>query len=174
MSGPQPGAAQAGPSPDTAPDESTGDADWLSDAQVLAKFAGARHRPPCSDTLDMRVTGVDQAGGTVTLAMTGRPEWANPMGALQGGFVVAMLDEAMAVAGIVAGRMQFRVPTLELKTSYLRPCPVGPVTAQGRVVRFGRKAAFLEADLFDAEGRLVARASSTVVPTPIEGRAPRT
>jgi uncharacterized protein (TIGR00369 family) len=148
--------------------------DWLSDAEVLAKFAGARSRPPCSDTLDMRVTGVDQAAGTVTLSMTGRPEWANPMGALQGGFVVAMLDEAMAVAGIVAGRMQFRVPTLELKTSYLRPCPVGPVTAVGRVVRFGRKAAFLEADLFDAEGRLVARASSTVVPTPIEGRAPRT
>lgn len=145
-----------------------------SDAEVLAKFQNPRTRPPCSDTLDLRVLSIDQAAGKVRIAMVGRPEWCNPRGALQGGFVTAMLDEAMAIAGIVAGELAFAVPTLELKTTFLRPCDAGPVEAEGRVVRWGTKAAFLEADLFDAQGRHVARASSTIVPTPLPARHPRT
>lgn len=145
-----------------------------TDAEVLARFAGSKRRPPCSDTLGLELIGVDQAAGTVRVRMQAPPAWCNPTGALQGGFVVSLLDEAMAVAGIVAGQMDFAVPTLELKTSFLRPCPPGALEAEGRVVRWGRTVAFLEADLFDPQGRVVARASSTVVPTPLPGRAPRT
>ena len=137
-----------------------------TDAEVLAKFTQAKSRPPCSDTLGLEVLLIDQAARRVRIKMVGQDAWCNPRGALQGGFVTAMLDEAMAIAGIVAGQMAFAVPTLELKTTFLRPCPSGPVEAEGRVVKWGNKAAFLEADLFDAEGRLVARATSTVLPTP--------
>jgi uncharacterized protein (TIGR00369 family) len=144
-----------------------------SDADVLAKFANAKTRPPCSITLALQVTHIDQAAGLVRMSMIGQEAWCNPRGALQGGFVAAMLDEAMAVAGIVAGELAFAVPTLELKTTFLRPCAAGPVTAEGRIVRWGKSAAFLEADLFDHEGRHVARASSTVVPTPLPARHPR-
>ncbi len=151
-----------------------GTAPRQTDAEVLARFAGSKRRPPCSDTLGLELIGVDQAAGTVRVRMQAPPAWCNPTGALQGGFVVALLDEAMAVAGIVAGQMDFAVPTLELKTSFLRPCPPGSLEAEGRVVRWGRTVAFLEADLFDPQGRVVARASSTVVPTPLPGRAPRT
>jgi hypothetical protein len=45
-----------------------------------------------------------------------------------------MLDEAMAIAGIVAGQMAFAVPTLELKTTFLRPCPAGPGPCPGRAL----------------------------------------
>lgn len=144
-----------------------------TDAEVLAKFQNAKSRPPCSETLGLVVTAIDQAKGSVRIEMVGQPAWCNPRGALQGGFVTAMLDEAMAIAGIVAGEMAFAVPTLELKTTFLRPCPAGKVEAIGRVVRWGKKAAFLEADLFDSDGKLVARASSTVVPTPLPARHPR-
>ncbi len=144
-----------------------------TDAEVLAKFANTKTRPPCSDTLSLELIHVDQAKGLVRLKMLGLAHWCNPRGALQGGFVTAMLDEAMAIAGIVAGEMAFAVPTLELKTTFLRPCPAGPVEAEGRVVRWGRSAAFLEADLYDSEGRHVARASSTVIPIPLPARHPR-
>jgi uncharacterized protein (TIGR00369 family) len=144
-----------------------------SDEEVLAKFANAKTRPPCSDTLGLELISVDQAKGRVRLKMVGLPIWCNPRGALQGGFVTAMLDEAMAIAGIVAGEMAYAVPTLELKTTFLRPCPAGPVEAEGRVVRWGKSAAFLEADLYDSEGRHVARASSTVLPVPLPARHPR-
>jgi uncharacterized protein (TIGR00369 family) len=144
-----------------------------TDAEVLAKFTNAKTRPPCSDTLSLEVIHIDQGNATVRLKMVGKPEWCNPRGALQGGFVTAMLDEAMAVAGIVAGELAFAVPTLELKVTFLRPCPAGPVEAQGRVVRWGKSAAFLEADLYDCEGRHVARASSSVLPVPLPTRHPR-
>jgi uncharacterized protein (TIGR00369 family) len=137
----------------------------FSDAEVLAKFAGARNRPPCSDTLGLELLGVDQAAQTAQMAFMALETWCNPRGGIQGGFVTAFLDEAMAVTGITAGGLAFLVPTLELKVSFLRPCPPGKLTAQGRVVRWGRTVAYLEADLFDAEGRMVARASSTVLPT---------
>lgn len=144
-----------------------------TDEDVLAKFANAKTRPPCSETLSLELIHVDQAAGIVRLKMVGQPEWCNPRGALQGGFVTAMLDEAMAVAGIIAGELAYAVPTLELKTTFLRPCPAGPVEAEGRVVRWGKSAAFLEADLYDGEGRHVARASSTVLPLPLPDRHPR-
>jgi uncharacterized protein (TIGR00369 family) len=144
-----------------------------TDEEVLAKFANAKTRPPCSETLSLELTQVDQAKGTIRLKMVGLPQWCNPRGALQGGFVTAMLDEAMAVAGIVAGELAFAVPTLELKTTFLRPCAAGPVEAEGRVIRWGKSAAFLEADLFDSDGRLVARASSTVLPVALPARQPR-
>ena len=144
-----------------------------SDADVLAKFANAKTRPPCSETLSLEVIDVDQAHGKVRVKMVGLAAWCNPRGALQGGFVTAMLDEAMAIAGIVAGQMAFAVPTLELKTTFLRPCPPGFVEAEGRVVRWGKSAAFLEADLFDSQGRHVARASSTVLPVALPTRHPR-
>lgn len=133
----------------------------LTDAQVLERFARAKRPPPCSRTLGLELLAVDQAAMTVRLAFTALPDWTNPMGGVQGGFVCAMLDEAMAVAGIVASRLTAVVPTLELKTSFLRPCPVGRLEATGRVVRMGRQIAFLEAELFDTEGRCVARASAT-------------
>ena len=145
-----------------------------SDAEMLAKFLHAKTRPPCSDTLSLELIEVNQARDSVRLKMIGQPQWCNPRGALQGGFVTAMLDEAMAIAGIVAGELAFAVPTLELKTTFLRPCPAGPVEAEGRVVRWGKSAAFLEADLYDCEGRHVARASSTVLPVPLPARHPRT
>ncbi len=44
--------------------------------------------------------------------------------------------------------------------SYFLPVVDGPLTAHARVLRRGRGTAYLECDLEDGEGRLVARASS--------------
>lgn len=136
----------------------------LSDAALLARFQNARNRPPCSFALGLEVLALSQSPAWARLAFSASPDWCNPMGAIQGGFVTAMLDEAMAVAGIIAGGLGYVVPTLELKTSFLRPCPPGRLEAEGRVLRWGATAAFLEADLTDPEGRLIAKASATAVP----------
>jgi len=133
----------------------------LTDAEMLARFHGAKRRPPCSDALGLELLAINQEQMTVRAAFTGSPSWVNPMGALQGGFVTAMLDEVMAVAGIVASNVTATVPTLELKVSFLRPCPPGRLEATARVVKWGRQIAFLESELFDPDGRPVARATAT-------------
>jgi uncharacterized protein (TIGR00369 family) len=57
-------------------------------------------------------------------------------------------------------------PTVEMKTSFFRPAGFGPIRGIGRVARWGRTIAFTEGELYDAEGRLLAKATGTAVPTP--------
>jgi uncharacterized protein (TIGR00369 family) len=51
--------------------------------------------------------------------------------------------------------------TLELKINFVRPFWTGTLLAHGRVVHRGRTVGLTECDVVDAEGRLIARASST-------------
>ena len=85
----------------------------------------------------------------------------------QGGFVTAWLDAAMAHAVHHDTDHQFNVATLEIKVNFLERVGPGPGTAHGRVVRRGKRVAFLDAELFDAQGRLAATATSTGMLIPL-------
>jgi uncharacterized protein (TIGR00369 family) len=138
----------------------------LSDAEMLARFQDSRKRPPCSETLGARLTAVDQAARTIEMAFQADAAFANPTGAVQGGFLAAMLDEAMSVCCIIASNVRMTAPTLEMKISFLRPAFPGPLAARARALRFGKSIAFLEGELFDPEGGLIAKASATAAPRP--------
>lgn len=87
-------------------------------------------------------------------------------GVIQGGFVTAMLDGAMAHAVLAASKMTLGPPTLELKVSFLRAALPGPHKAIGRVVRMGKSIGFLEGELFNDKQELIAKSSATCVLTP--------
>ena len=63
----------------------------------------------------------------------------------------------------IAGAQSYT--TLELKVTYHKAMTdaTGPVRAEGRVVSMGRRAAFAEARLVGADGRLYAAATSTLL-----------
>ena len=145
------------------------DARW-TDAELLERFRNTRNKPQSSQTLGYDVRRIDQAAMEVEIAFVGKPEFCNPMGQIQGGFLTAMLDECMSVAGVVASGVSASISSLEIKTSYLRPAVPGPLRGVGRVVKWGRTIAFLEGELYDGEGRMVARANSTALPTPFKKR----
>ena len=110
---------------------------------------------------------IDPEAGTSEVAWHPKPDFANPMGFVQGGFVSAMLDDTAVLAGLAKSGFTQVMPTLEMKTSYLAPAPIARLTGRGRVIRLGRSIAFLEADLLDGQGKLLARTSMTARPTPI-------
>jgi uncharacterized protein (TIGR00369 family) len=85
----------------------------------------------------------------------------NPLGSVQGGILTAMLDEVMVDAALARLGPDVLIPTLEIKTSYLRPAHAGQLTGEGRVTRLTRTIVFTEGTLYDAEGRELARASAT-------------
>ena len=94
----------------------------------------------------------------------------NTRGTVQGGFVVAMLDDTMgrALASMTEGQV---VPSsIDLNASFVRPVKPGTLICRGRVINRGRSVVFLEAELFDAEGKLLARATSSAVPIEIVSR----
>jgi len=140
----------------------------LTDDEMLARFQSSKKRPPCSNTLGMRLEAVDQASQTITMAFDVSQSFANPTGAVQGGFVSAMLDEAMSTCCIIASNVTMTAPTLEMKVSYLRPLFPGPATVEARILKWGKSAAFMEAEAFDPEGRLVAKATATALPKPFK------
>jgi uncharacterized protein (TIGR00369 family) len=89
----------------------------------------------------------------------------NPIGTVHGGYAASLLDSACgcAVHSMLAPAQGYT--TLELKVAYHKAMTsrTGRVRAEGRVVSFGRRAAFSEARLTDLEGRLYASATSTLM-----------
>lgn len=136
----------------------------VTDAEMLARFQNSKKRPPCSETLGMRLADLNQDKQWVKMEFDVSPSFANPTGAVQGGFIAAMLDEAMSTAVIIASNVTMTAPTLEMKTSYLRRLMPGRASVEARILKLGKSAAFMEADCFDAEGELVARATATAIP----------
>jgi uncharacterized protein (TIGR00369 family) len=137
-----------------------------TDEALLARFLRSR-KPPSSTTLGFRMLAVSQAERRVEVEFDARAEvMANPMKQIQGGYLCAMLDECMSVACMVASGMTCVAPTLEMKTSFFRPAMPGLLRGVGRVVRWGKTIAFTEGEITDAEGRIVAKATGTAMPTP--------
>jgi uncharacterized protein (TIGR00369 family) len=57
--------------------------------------------------------------------------------------------------------------TLELQLNYLRPVRQGRLAASAKMVRRGRTTAYLESEVFDAGGQLIAKGSSCCVIKPV-------
>ncbi len=92
----------------------------------------------------------------------------NPIGAVHGGFAMALLDSAMGCAihsTMAAGELY---TTLEIKVNLTRPITVdtGTVRCEGVVVHRGGRIATAEGKLFAAEsGKLLAHGSTTCLVT---------
>ena len=140
----------------------------LSDQEMLERFSKSKKRPPCTETVGMRLTAVDQAKMTARYEFEARQDFANPTGAIQAGFIAAMLDEAMSATAIIASNVTMNAPTLEMKISFLRPLFVGKASAEARILKWGKSTCFIEAELFDPQGQLVAKASATQAPKPFK------
>lgn len=138
----------------------------LTDARLLDIFARRRDRVPSARLLGCEIIGVDHKAGIARARFLAQPEFCNPMGVIQGGFLVAMLDEVMAVAALAHAALDVQYPTLDLATRFLAPAKPGPLLGEGRVLRRGRQIAFLEGTLTDEAGLMLARASATAIGRP--------
>jgi uncharacterized protein (TIGR00369 family) len=86
-----------------------------------------------------------------------------PNGVVQGGIVTALADAAMGMAGMTVQEVGWANTTIELKINFIRPVIRGTVVAEGRVVKAGRTVIFTEAAVLNPEGKLAAKATSSVL-----------
>lgn len=117
--------------------------------------------PPSAVLLGWTLRAIDAEAGTIEVDFDGRAEFANPAGFVQGGILAAMMDDAMGPILVAHGQGRFFLSTIDLHTHFLRPVKPGPLSVKARVVKLGRTVAFLEAELFDVEGRLAARSTAS-------------
>ena len=123
---------------------------------------------PTAQLLNMHVVAVDQDAGTTRVEYEIGEDLCNPNGTVQGGIVAAMLDDAAAYAAVAFAKRRVFVPSLEMKVSFFAAARPGKLVAEGRCLKFGRKIAYTEADLFSPDGKLLARLSMTGAPVDLE------
>ncbi|MCA0904061.1 PaaI family thioesterase [Qipengyuania aquimaris] len=105
----------------------------------------------------------------ITLRFTAPDSFITPRGTVQGGLVAGFLDEAMGWAHVWATDHVEAPLNLDITMTLIRPVMAGPLIGKGRVIKRGRRVIYLEGELFDDAGNLLARSTSTAIPTPRPG-----
>jgi len=116
------------------------------------------------ETLGARITEAEP--GRVVVELIAGPQHRHGGGVVQGGVVTQIADAAMGMSLATLQEDGMWNTTIELKINFIRPAIEGRLRAVGRVIEMRQTLLFSEADVFDDEERLVARASSTCMPVP--------
>jgi uncharacterized protein (TIGR00369 family) len=118
---------------------------------------------PIGDHLGFRIVAVEP--GKVTIE--GRPDERsyNLLKSVHGGWTAAVLDTAMALSNVTLLAADQTFTTIDIRINYLRPITVdtGVVTATGNVLQSGRRLAYVEAKLVDANGKLLAHGTGSLL-----------
>ncbi|MCX5538227.1 PaaI family thioesterase [Paraburkholderia sp. CNPSo 3076] len=135
----------------------------LTGVEQLQRMLHGSRGPAIGETLGFRLVEVEE--GRVVFEGTPGLHVYNPIGTVHGGYAATLLDSACGCAAHSRLSANQGYTTLELKVAYHRPmtADTGVVRAEGRVLSIGRRAAFAEGSVTDAQGKLYASATSTLL-----------
>ena len=105
---------------------------------------------------------IDASPGVVEIAFEANSQHLNLQGLVHGGILATLADTAMGLAVRTVLEPGRRHVTVQLGVEFLSPGRPGRITARGRSVKIGTQLGFAEADVMNGEGRLLARAHSTL------------
>lgn len=147
----------------SAPQDSAAVTSALTGLQQLQRLVSIGKRSGIAESLDFSLVEIE-VGKAVFAGIPGIHAY-NPIGIVHGGYAATMLDSACGCAVHASLSAAQSYTTLELKVAYHKAMTkdTGPVRAEGRVITIGRRTAFAEAKLTDANGRLYASATSTLL-----------
>jgi uncharacterized protein (TIGR00369 family) len=106
-------------------------------------------------------TAVESETGRLVLAAEVRPELCNRRGVLHGGVLSALADSALGGAVVAGIAPEEWCATLQISVQFVNGARRGPLRAEGRMVRRGRRVAFAAGEIRDADGEVVATAQGT-------------
>lgn len=125
------------------------------------KIVDGRLPPPeCAKTLGLNFLEIDGERGTIEVEFLAKPEFLNPAGHVQGGFLAAMLDDTMGTALSATLDGGVFAPTVDLNVQFHRPAKAGPLKGKGRVTMRGKEISHLSGELFQND-KIVATATAT-------------
>ncbi len=128
------------------------------DRLSLVERAKQAH-PPVAKLIGFRVSEI--ADGRALATLEAGQQHANPMGTLHGGILCDIADAAMGMAFASTLTPEESFTTVELKINFFRPVWKAQLKAEGKVVQRGKTIGYVECDVTDETGRLIAKASST-------------
>ena len=128
---------------------------------VRAIFSGQLPEPPIMQTVEP-FDCTAEPGVVVIHSVPGIRHY-NPIGSVHGGYAATLLDSAMGLAVHSMLPAGTGYTTLEFKLSFIRGMTrdTGTVRTEGKTLHVGRRTATAEARITDANGRLLAHATTT-------------
>ena len=129
--------------------------------QLMA--SGELPPPPIARTLDFRLVEADR--GHAVFECQPAEFHYNPIGIVHAGLALTLMDSAMGLAFVTTLDEPVGWTTLEVKANFTRALTVdtGAVRCTGSVIHPGRRVATTEARVEDAQGRLCAHGTSTIL-----------
>lgn len=129
--------------------------------QLLAMRDGHLPSAPIAATIGM--VDFDGEHGAMSVSLDPEERHYNPLGTVHGGVISTLLDTAAGCSVHSTLAPGEGYTSLDLTVKFLRAATVdsGRLTATGKVLQRGRRTALAEAQLVDADGRLVAHATSS-------------
>ena len=119
------------------------------------------HRPACIRTLNGEVLAFSPEKNELAMQFEPGLNCCHTVDIVQGGFITAMLDAAMAHVVLAAEKFQVTLSSIDINVSFLRPTRAGKFVAVGSIVKLGKNIGYLKAELFNAQGDLTASATSS-------------
>jgi uncharacterized protein (TIGR00369 family) len=118
---------------------------------------------------------VEKSEGRARYELTVGDDHLNRRGVAHGGVTASLLDMALGSAVVAGIAPEEWCGTMQISIQFREPIFPGTVTAEGRMERRGRTAAYAAGEIRDASGRIlaVAHGTWTIWPTrPASGRQP--
>jgi uncharacterized protein (TIGR00369 family) len=122
---------------------------------------GLLPEPPLARLIDFRLRVAEP--GRIVMELQPHESLENTIGLLHGATAAALLDTAMGCAISTMLPAGQGAVTLDLKLTYLRPLSVrsGTISAESKVVKFGRQTSYAEGFVRDGSGNLAVHATAT-------------
>ena len=123
---------------------------------------------PYFNLLTMRILKV--GAGFSRLEIDLAQKHLQPFGFVHGGVFASIIDAASFWSLFYEIEDEDTgATTVDLKLNYLAPAVSGKLIAKGRRIKLGRTLGYADAEVTDAEGRILAHGSSTVILLPGQG-----
>lgn len=127
-------------------------------SQSQQRFSTALNQNPFARNLGFVVTEVQRNKVILEMPITAE-QHANPMGIVHGGVLMSIADTAMGCACVTLGSLP---TTMDMNINFMKSVKTkGTIRAVASVLHHGRHTMVAEAEVFDEDGELVAKARGT-------------
>ena len=133
----------------------------INSTDAVAELKSQADNEPIASFLNMEMVELSAGYARVTMKML--PEYQNFNGLIYGGIIMSVADQAFAYA---SNSMAPGSVASQFNLHFLAGAKVGDVlTAECRVVKSGRKVGVSEMTVTNQDGKLLAKATGTTIPT---------
>lgn len=123
---------------------------------LLELLNGVMKDCPFTRFMNYEIVSCDSESGRLEMRLPMRPELERATGSGQyhGGAIASLIDTAGCLA--LASMQPRAIPTIDLRTDYLRPAINTTLNAVAQVRRVGKTVGVVDVDVLDDSGKLVA------------------